>query len=376
MFIEKLWAKNEALEWEIEEINFEAFNLLVGASGVGKTRVLRAIMELTQQGIGHSTNGLSWDLTFREKSHRFRWKGKTDFKAEEPYSTLSVPPNVLEEEVIYDGSQILLRTYADEKQEIVYKGNRIPPLAVNSSAIHMIQEEEFLMMWESFLKVNYSSMIFHPNFDKPFEPESQDLKTIEDIRESRFHILAKLFYTQQFAPEVFEQIKLRYSEIFPQVEDLQMVYIKPPTQNRSWPMPFFQIKHEGVSRWIPQEEMSAGMRRSLLHLAQIYLCPQDSVIIIDEFENSLGVNCIDEVLKDVQTYRQDLQFIATSHHPYIINAVDYQDWKVVTRNGGRISIHKASEFQLGKSRHKAFTQLVNLEAYQTGRMPVEGESHV
>lgn len=376
MFIEKLWAKNKALEWEIDEIHFAAFNLLVGASGVGKTRILRAMMALTQQGIGHSSNGLSWDLTLREQGYRFRWKGVTDYKEEEPYSSLSVPPVVLEEEVFCDGEQIFSRSYLNGKHQIVYKGNPIPPLTVNSTAIHLIQEKEFQTMWGAFLKVNYSSMLFHPNFDKPFEPEAQDLQSIEAIRESRFHIFAKLYYAQQSVPEVFEQIKLRYSEIFPQVEDLQMVYIKPPTQERSWPMPFVQIRHSGVRRWIPQEEMSAGMKRSLLHLAQIYLCPKDSLIIIDEFENSLGVNCIDEVLKDMQTYRQDLQFIVTSHHPYIINAIDYQDWMLVTRKGGKIATHQASEFNLGKSRHKAFTQLVNLEAYQTGRMPEEEESHV
>lgn len=374
MFIEKLWAQNKALEWEIQEINFSPFNLLVGASGVGKTQILRTLMELMLQGKGHSTNGLSWDISIREQGHHFRWKGITDYKEEEPYSNLFVPPIILQEEVFYNNKQIFSRSYVDGDHQTFYKGNPIPKLTVNSSAIHLIQEEEFLMMWKSFFKVIYSSLAFHPNFHMPFDPNHQAFQSIEDIQESRFHILAKLFYLQQFVPTIFEQIKASFCQVFPQVYDIQIVYIEPSSEQKSRPKPFVQIKLSEMKRWISQNEMSAGMLKSLLHLAEIYLCPHESVIIIDEFENSLGVNCIDEVLKEMYLFRQDLQFIITSHHPYIINSVDFQHWKLVTRNGGVISTHAASEFNLGKSRHKAFTQLINLEAYQTGRMP-EVTSH-
>lgn len=38
-----------------------------------------------------------------------------------------------------------------------------------------------------------------------------------------------------------------------------------------------------------------------------------------EFENGLGVNCIDVLAEILLSERKDLQFIITSHHPKIIN---------------------------------------------------------
>ena len=61
------------------------------------------------------------------------------------------------------------------------------------------------------------------------------------------------------------------------------------------------------------------------------LWPDGSVILIDEFENSLGVNCLDEITEDVVKESRRLQFILTSHHPYIIldsGENDPPDWSV------------------------------------------------
>jgi hypothetical protein len=55
-----------------------------------------------------------------------------------------------------------------------------------------------------------------------------------------------------------------------------------------------------------------------------------------------------------------LQFIATSHHPYIINNIPYEYWKIVTRKGGHISIRNASDYNLGKSKQEAFLQLTKI----------------
>ena len=66
------------------------------------------------------------------------------------------------------------------------------------------------------------------------------------------------------------------------------------------------------------------------------------------------------------TYERDLQFIITSHHPYIINNISYKNWKIVTRNGGVVTAKDATDYDIGKSKHQAFTQLINLDAYSEG----------
>ncbi|MDV2999866.1 MAG: hypothetical protein N5P05_001472 [Chroococcopsis gigantea SAG 12.99] len=51
-----------------------------------------------------------------------------------------------------------------------------------------------------------------------------------------------------------------------------------------------------------------------MYISQLYLAPDNSIILIDEFENSLGVNCLDSVTELVLNNNK-LQFIITSHHP-------------------------------------------------------------
>ena len=96
-----------------------------------------------------------------------------------------------------------------------------------------------------------------------------------------------------------------------------------------------------------------------------------SVILIDEFENSLGANCIDEITDFIKMNRRGLQLIITSHHPYIINNIPFEYWKIVTRNGGNIHVDDASEYpQLGRSHHEHFMQLIQLKEFRTGSKEV------
>jgi len=104
----------------------------------------------------------------------------------------------------------------------------------------------------------------------------------------------------------------------------------------------------------------------LMHIAELYLCADGTVILIDEFENSLGINCIDEVTRSIVSSRRSLQFIITSHHPYIINNINFKNWKLITRKAGVVKSYDATRFISGESKHQAFTQLINLDEYVEG----------
>ena len=87
---------------------------------------------------------------------------------------------------------------------------------------------------------------------------------------------------------------------------------------------------------------------------------------MDEFENSLGVNCIDELTNDILNSERNIQFVLTSHHPYIINNIPYQNWKIVTRKAGKVTIKNASDYRIGESRHDYFIQLLQLDDFNNG----------
>ncbi|MBK8080625.1 MAG: ATP-binding protein [Saprospiraceae bacterium] len=164
-------------------------------------------------------------------------------------------------------------------------------------------------------------------------------------------------------------MKDRFCEIFPQVQDLK---IEPldlndedlPSIFRDYP--FIQMKEQGVPKWIQQGKISSGMFRTLIHISEMYLCPDGTIFLIDEFENSLGINCIDELTNDILKSSRQIQFIITSHHPYIINNIDFSSWKLVTRSSGVVKTNPIDKFISGKSKHDKFMQLMQLKQYETG----------
>ena len=114
--------------------------------------------------------------------------------------------------------------------------------------------------------------------------------------------------------------------------------------------------------------LSSGMVRTLIHLFELYLAPSGTVVAIDEFENSMGVNCLPDIIDRLLERGRDLQFIVTSHHPYIINNVSPEWWKVVTRKGGVVSVKDAETIPAltTGSKHNLFVQLLNLREYEEG----------
>jgi hypothetical protein len=81
--------------------------------------------------------------------------------------------------------------------------------------------------------------------------------------------------------------------------------------------------------------------------------------LLDELENSFGLNCLEEVVEIVQDSEDIFQFIITSHHPYIINNVDIADWSIVQRKGSVITARQAKDLNIGSTRHDAFFELIN-----------------
>jgi hypothetical protein len=191
--------------------------------------------------------------------------------------------------------------------------------------------------------------------------------TIEKIKESNLEILIKIFLASSVADNrLFESIKRRYINIFPQVEDIKFVLSDLTDFSSLVNYLLVQFKEKGVDEWII-DGISSGMHRSFMQIGELYLCSEGSILLIDEFENSLGVNCIDELTNDILNSERDIQFILTSHHPYIINNIPYRNWKIVTRKGGNVFIKDAADYKIGvSSKHDAFMQLLQLDEFANG----------
>lgn len=393
MPIEIFQFENTIYNLKISPIAFSELSLLVGASGVGKTQILQSIAALKAIANGKALHGVNWEVSFSNTAgDRYVWQGAFE-KNPKDRKIPGIFDHLIREEALFeylfeskgapnqpllDAPRIAFEALSINDQpiverkgnDIVFKNSKTPKLSSDKSILNLFREEDSVA--NAYHIINrivqggeyYSKSIF---MESEFDKVQRKYPTLEAIRNSYQTTPIKLALAYRNAPETFNMIKAQFKAIFPQVEEMKMEPLEKP-----YLPSFFQnililrIKEKNVSDWIFQNQMSSGMYKTLMHLSELYLCAEGTVVLIDEFENSLGINCIDAVVENLINDDRGIQFIITSHHPYIINAVGMAHWKIVSRNGGVISAKDARDFNLGRSRHKAFKQLLQLDEYKEG----------
>jgi predicted ATPase len=355
-------------EWRFEPIDFSNLALLVGVSGVGKTQILKRILSLKDIANGESLNGLAWDISFSTENHvEYRWQGEFETKKTQPIMIDAKEESnefkIVREHIFKDDELLVERTAND----IIFNNRRTTNLSSFKSVVAILNKEEYISSIHQGVNkiISHDSISFDGLCDIIIGVStiSKTDNLLDELKASELPIQTKLAVVYSHYLEIFNNIKHIFIQAFPQVEDIKIEAVEDAYP--SFTIFPIQLKEKGVNDWIVQDNISSGMLKTLIHISELYLSPEGTVILIDEFENSLGVNCID-VVTDLLLENRNIQFILTSHHPYIINNIGMEHWKIVTRKGGVVTAIDAKDLNLGKSKHQAFTQLINLEEYSEG----------
>ena len=99
-----------------------------------------------------------------------------------------------------------------------------------------------------------------------------------------------------------------------------------------------------------QHDISNGMLKTIYYIVELYTMASDSLVLIDEFENGLGVNCIDLLSDLLLTEREDLQFIIS---------IGKEKWRIIDRDGSRVVNSDCTKYGIGNSQHDAYYNLIN-----------------
>ncbi len=376
--------RNNSQNWHLEKTFFDNLNLLVGASGVGKTRILKALYLICNvaQGEVQMLEDVEWSINFFHLGQKYIWELKALNPTETTFSNEQQHSEIVDEKLIKlaennEPIEILHRT----KTESTLNQSQIPKLKRTESAITILADEECIApIADAFKRFIFNETLQNVDMSMSLDPSNVILslslnaqlklintdqadyfKALETFKETAIHFatILKVYYLRKYFPQIFDDIKETYIEIFPSVKEIRVNVNKQSDKNYNL---LLEIQEHGLEKWIPQYRISSGMYVTLTYLIEITTAPEGSVFVVDEFENSLGINCMPQLTDFILDKSPNLQFILTSHHPYIINNIPWKTWQLVSRTNGTIRTRKAIDIPTlnTASSLDKFTQLINL----------------
>lgn len=362
MKIHSLYYKNLLQDWELEEVHFSDLNVLVGISGAGKTQIVNAIQNLAEIANGRSDYTVKWKIKFSIKKNEYVWEGHSKVV----YIGGNKPDVIhyLVEKLTINSNEII----SQDDGKINYKNQILPKIGSGESLIRLLNESEIAVVrngFKSIIHKDFSNYQEESMLSQTAEQLLSDYNNEREIQNSLLPLIIKFYILKQKFPVIFEQIKNNYIEIFPQVAE---ILVGTSSQNGKDKMMEILLKIDRNPRIIPQSEISSGMFRTLMAIVELYLCHEESLFLLDEFENSLGFNCLDKMFELIENkaYSGENQFILTTHNPYIIRNADLSAIKIVTRKGNKIIVKNAIDMGLAASAQDNFFKIINLKEFREG----------
>ena len=121
------------------------------------------------------------------------------------------------------------------------------------------------------------------------------------------------------------------------------------------------VKENG--KLLNKDSVSSGLLKTIYIVTVVRFSIGNTVVLLDEIENGLGINCLDEITQYIIQSADitNSQFILTSHHPYIINQISESNWKIISQKNGVISSASAQDIGIDtvNNRQEKFFQLMN-----------------
>ncbi|HWN66947.1 MAG TPA: hypothetical protein VNM90_04865 [Haliangium sp.] len=404
MYIERFEFRDGATGWHLAGAGLGAFELLVGRSGAGKTRIVEALRRVQRFGVDASfaPGAMAWTLRFQHDGASYEWQGATEI-------TAARDTRVVRERLARDG-QVLAERTADA---ITVVGRAIPMPGRVSRAGSLLaaitddsgvaqaghglrrvvfpEREPTLSLRcaretqtsiEQAIRAIASTRASIQEQLEPARARSWSAfleqaaitpsaaRYIAPIQElvSRLDKLAWLYALQELSASERDDIEALFVRIFPDVAALRAFWAPPGTPGAAGgagdELPELAIRAQGTEHWIPAAQMAASMRRSLGLILDLDFAPPSSVLIIDDLEADLGVDVLPVVIAHLRSRAasQGCQILATSRHPYIIDDVPVTTWKLVRRRGSEVDIEAVTSLpgHDTEPRHRAFRELLEL----------------
>jgi predicted ATPase len=363
------WIEFENLKTglKIERIDFfEDITLLVGTSAAGKSQILNAVEYSLNLAVNKDIHlkpcCVSVGIYIEEDL--YEWSYKIEAQKFEGLLLEGVP-YYFSYERLYCNNKFIFERINDTIKVAGY--GRVPmPKRNESLLLQYADDEKFSNLIAGIRKLypidtemEVRGGIGKESFSR-FKVMIKDMvgkdKDINFKVFSHLPVAVKIYITKYYYKDLYVKILEAVKELFMEIEDIDVV------EDVSREMYLVSIKVYGKE--LLQDDISNGMLKTIYYLVELYTMSDNSLVLIDEFENGLGANCIDLLAEQLLMERDDLQFIITSHHPKIINQISKDKWKIIDRSVNIITNSGSSAYGIGNSQHDAYFNLINRWEYE------------
>jgi len=370
------YAEPRGSGWSLDVLNLkDGINLFVGASGSGKTRVLNIIFNIGTSATQDRLFNGEWTVQFEHSGVTYTWQ----YEGVSPDDREGPEGRVLSERLwIGSPDQVETSLFSRTETEFSLDSKQVPKLGKTSTGIYLLREEDTIKpAHEAFSRIMrrrfWSDDLENSTNLTPIPlPLIRKLEKRADMLQmfrapGSLHVV--LYLLRRYFREQYTSICDHFKRVFPFVEDIE-IGTAAATLNvpLSTDIPMALIKERGIKKPVQLNEIASGMQKVLLIITDVVTAPPDVLYMIDEYENSLGVNAIDFLPPFLAEVGGTRQFIITTHHPLLINAIPVADWFVFHRKGLNIKVTHGHEIEsrYGRSKQQRFTQLINDPLYTEG----------
>ncbi|WP_016956367.1 AAA family ATPase [Catenovulum agarivorans] len=376
MRIDSIFHYDSDTKIKIDNVKFNRFNVLVGVSGAGKTSIINSLMAIVEILKGRSAAAEEWLIKFTDNSgNSIEWSGKYADESEIDKDG-DESAELLNEQIVLNGDVLLNKSDG----EIFYDGTKLPSLDKYKSLIYLLRDDskitEIHKALNSIIIVDSNSRGYSDPHATPVLNSALNKKIKSEIhnKEASINKLStthnemncreRIYYAKAYDKKRFSDFEFCFSNIFPEVKHVKPTVVKAivdPENGIEKSLIVIDLELENGTK-VNQFHISSGMFKSMMIISELFFGSSHAPIIIDEVENSLGINCLPDVLEELQM--SENQVILTTHHPRIINNVEPNNWKIITRNGSDIVAKEAEQIINSSSNHDKFIQLINSAIYR------------
>lgn len=360
--------KNLKTGLEIERVYFnEDITLLVGLSGAGKTQILNAVEYSLNLAIDNDIvlYPYSAELGILIDDEEYEWhyeinkvNGENLITEEENKCEFVYEKLVKNSEVIFER----------KKDSVMISGyDKVPSPKKDESLISQYSEDKKFEKLVSGIRKLYSVEI-ELDVRRGIKRESfgrLKSKVVESLKEDKntefrmfSHLPAamKIYIAKNYYKDLYDKIFDAVKEIFIEIEDIDV--------EEDVTREMYLVSIQVYGKRLLQNDISNGMLKTIYYIVELYTMSENALVLIDEFENGLGVNCIDVLSELILYERNDLQFIITSHHPKIIGAIEKEKWKIIQRDVATVKNSTSEDYGIGNSQHDAYFNLISRWEYE------------